>query len=278
MVRASTALLNQTLLEFGLEAGKPLISAALLPPVPLLLMVLLGAWQMRRHRMLGWLLIGSGVAGVWLSSTEALADCLQQRLLGPLHALAAQDIRHLADAKHAGSAIIVLGGGRQEHAAEYGAPNLGPLSLERLRYALWLARRTGLPVGYSGGVGHAQPNGVSEAQAAAHIAADEFGQPLKWTEDRSRDTRENAARSIAMLHSDGISRVVLVTHGWHMRRSLRAFERAAQRVQPPIEVIPAPMGLATHQQRAVLRWLPSGDGFLHTRQALHEYLGLLAGA
>jgi uncharacterized SAM-binding protein YcdF (DUF218 family) len=44
----------------------------------------------------------------------------------------------------------------------------------------------------------------------------------------SRDTRGNAAAQPAFAaEADGITQVVLVTHGWHMRRALRAFDEEA---------------------------------------------------
>ena len=79
------------------------------------------------------------------------------------------------------------------------------------------------PLAFSGGVGWAQQGSTSEARVAAKIAAEEFGRPLRWVEDDSRDTRENAAKTIALLKPAGIQHIVLVTHGYHMRRALRAF-------------------------------------------------------
>lgn len=277
-------MLNDLLSRLGVEGLKPVLGALVLPPVPWLLLVLAGAALLRRLRGLGWLLLLCGVCAIWLGSSEAVSDLLRERMLGRLQALGPAQIAQLTTGQEQGpqsratTAIVVLGGGRERDAPEYDAPNLRPLAVERLRYGLWLARRTGLPVAYSGGVGHAQDDGPSEAQIASRIAAQQFGQPLRWLEDRSRDTRENAQRSIALLRRDGISRIVLVTHGWHMRRSLRAFEQAARAAGADMQIVPAPMGMATHQQRALLRWLPSSDGFVHTREVLREYLGLLAGA
>ena len=102
-------------------------------------------------------------------------------------------------------------------------------SLERLRYGLWLARETGAPVAFSGGVGWALGNTVTtpEAQIAARIAQQEFSRPLKWTEDRSHDTRENAIYSTELLKAQGIRRVLVVTHQRHMPRALKMFHEAA---------------------------------------------------
>ncbi|MDQ6679701.1 MAG: YdcF family protein, partial [Pseudomonadota bacterium] len=94
-------------------------------------------------------------------------------------------------------------------------------------------------------------------------------------EDRSRDTRENAARSISLLRAAGVDHIVLVTHAWHMPRALRAFRQAAG---SGIAIEAAPMGLATNLEVAPLDWLPSSAGFTMTRSVLREWLGLLAGS
>ena len=131
---------------------------------------------------------------------------------------------------------------------------------------------------FSGGTGHAQTAGPAEAQIAAQVAARDFGRPLKWLESDSRDTRENAERSVALLRAAGVTRIVLVTHAWHMPRSLRAFEQAVARSGGGIAVTPAPMALATDDAPPVLRWLPSQRGFEDTRHVLREWLGQKVGA
>lgn len=259
----------------GAAGFKPLLTALLLPPVPLLALLLLGCALRRRHARWGWLLVLTAATGLWLGSTTAVGEWLQRRLLPPPPALQPEALRAAGPGT---SAILVLGGGRESAAPEYGAPNLSRYSLERLRYGVWLSRRSGVPLGYSGGVGHAQRGGISEAEIAARVAASEFGQPLRWTEGASRDTRGNAEHSVALLRQAGVTRIVLVTHGWHMRRSQRAFEQAIERSGGGIELLAAPMGLARDESVAPLPWLPSTQGFADTRHALREALGLLAGS
>lgn len=278
-------MLNDLLLQFGAVGWKPALTALLLPPVPLLLLMLTGAALARRRPAWGWLLLLAGAAGIWLGSTTAMGEWLQRQLLAPHRALSLQDLQQLQQLQPprrstapAAGAIVVLGAGRESYAPEFGTANLPPQAMERLRYGLWLARETGLPVAYSGGTGHAQASGPAEAEVAAQIAARDFARPLKWTEAESRDTRENAERSVALLRGAGVSRIVLVTHGWHMRRSLRAFEQAVARSGGGITLQAAPIGLARDESAGALRWLPSQDGFAETRSALREYLGLLAGA
>ena len=266
------------MLQLGLSSWKPMLTALLLPPVPLLLLMLAGGAVLRRRSVWGWTLLLTGAAGIWASSTAAMGDALQRELLRPARALGEQELQSLRSARRAETAIVVLGGGREIYAPEYGSASLSKLSLQRLRYGLWLARETGLPLAFAGGTGHAQAEGPAEADIAARIAAREFGRPLKWLDTGSRDTRGNAEAAVSLLRAAGITRIVLVTHGWHLRRSQRAFEAAIARSGGGIALLPAPMGLAADESVAPLRWLPSSAGFEDTRNALREYLGLLAGA
>ena len=269
--------MNTFISELGLGAWKPVLTALVLPPVPFLALHLLGALLLWLRRGLGWLLVLLGTAGLWLSACSGIGQALSATLLNPPRAIDAAQIASLAREAKArqDTAIIVLGGGREVFAPEYGTSNLTATSMERLRYGVWLSRATGSPLGFSGGTGYARSAGASEAGIAARIAADEWGRPLRWIENRSRDTRENAQRSAELLAPAGIHRVVLVTHGWHMRRALRAFEQAAA---GRFTVVPAPMGLGPRVERASLMWLPSAEGFTHVRVVLREALGWLAGS
>lgn len=269
--------MNNLFVLLGIESWKPIVSALILPPVPFLLMVLIGARLILPRRGWGWLITLLGVALLWLSACSGSARLLTQFVLHPPPALTADRIAALkADARaHQPTAIVVLGGGMEPYAPEYGAGNLAGPTLERLRYGIWLARQTGLPVAFSGGVGWAQPDATPEARIAGQVAAQDFGHPLQWLDEDSRDTRENAGHSVAMLKRAGITHIVLVTHGWHMPRALRAFEDAAG-VGMRIEA--APMGLAQSNEVAVLRWIPSTAGFQDVRNILHELIGRSAGA
>lgn len=273
--------MNEIFLSLGIESWKPVLSALLLPPVPLLLLTLFGARLMFWRRGLGWLLILLAVLGLWFSACTVAGEWLLKSLLSPPPALAAERLDALRKTMIAGKgsvAIVVLGGGREARSPEYGVASLSPLALERLRYGIWLGRETGAPIMFSGGLGHASEPGTPEAEIAAGIAAREFVRPLRWTEPRARDTRENAQFSTAMLADQGVDQLVLVTHGWHMARALRAFKDAAQHNGAKWEVVPAPMGLAQRVERPVLRWLPSSEGFLLVRAVLREKIGWWLGA
>ena len=266
--------MNSLFTMFGIEAWKPVLTALLLPPVPLLVLMLIGARLILPRRGLGWLVIIASVVLMWLSACSGTARLLSQAALHPPPPLTLDRTRELRATKTP-TAIIVLGGGLEPFAPEYGVSSLSQVSLERLRYGVWLSRETGLPLGFSGGVGWAQPDSKPEAQIAAQIAATEFGRPLKWVEDNSRDTRENALRTFALLRPQGIRHIVLVTSGSHMPRALRDFEAAAA---GSVRIEAAPMGLARGTETAALTWMPTSKGITDVREILREVLGRLAGA
>jgi uncharacterized SAM-binding protein YcdF (DUF218 family) len=274
-------MINAWLAGAGLSGWKGVIGALLLPPLPLVALVLLGAVTLhRRRRALGWALLLLGCFGLYFVATPAAARLLAPMLLHPPRALSTSDLESLrmAAPNPASTAIVVLGAGRRELSPEYGMANLKPATIERLRYGLWLSRQTGWPVGYTGGIGHAQQLGPSEAEIATRIAAGEFRLPLRWAEGRSRDTTENAVLMAPMLHDAGVRRVVLVTHDYHQPRALRAFRGAAARIGWSVEFVAAPVGLHAPGPWEVSDFLPGGGAFLDSWLVLHEALGLLAGA
>jgi len=172
------------------------------------------------------------------------------------------------------TAIVVLGAGRHRLAAEYGTSNLTQQAMVRLRYGVWLARHTGQPLAYAGGVGWGQIGERSEAETASQIVQEDYGTSLRWIESRSRDTRENADLMVPLLDSAGIKRIVLVTHASHMPRAMRAFRDAAGK---SMVIVPAPVSAVTRDDQPVLDWLPSQHGYQLVHTALHEALGLIAG-
>jgi len=254
-----------------------MLTALLLPPVPFLVLVLIGARLLLPRRGLGWLVIVVGVALLWVSACTGAVRALSPLLLQVPAALSFDRVRELRAEAVAKKplAIVILGGGSEAFAPEYGVSSLQARSLERLRYGLWLAAQTGAPIAFSGGTGRGQEGSASEARVAAKIAAEEFGRPIRWIEGESRDTRENASNTMALLKPAGINHIVLVTNGYHMPRALRDFVEAAG---PGVQIEPAPMGLAKNLETPPLDWLPSSSGFRDMRLMLREIAGNAAGA
>ncbi len=261
----------------GLGALKPLLAALVLPPVPFIALALAGAGLTRARPRLARGVVVMACIGLWLSSCIGVARLIETHWLDEPAPLDATDRGNLkARAATGAVAIVVLGGGLDEKAPEYGSANLGKDAYERLRYAVWLSRETGIPILASGGRGWLATSSTdpAEAERTAEIARNEMGTPLRWTETASRDTHENAVNSVAMLQAAGIREIVLVTQGWHMPRALHEF-RAAAVASRQIHVTPATMGQAYPSVSPPFRWMPSDAGFQRTRLACHEVLGAL---
>lgn len=184
-----------------------LVKALVLPPgLFLLLLALSLKW---RWRWPLWLSLGL----LYLLSTPFVAGTLALGLeTNP--ALAEESL-----SKSQTQAILVLGGGRQTQAPEYGADTPGTASMERLRYAARLARRTGLPLMVSGGSPFREEK-VSEAELGRQVLEEDFGLKEVLVEAESPDTRANIRLSAERLKDLGYTRVLLVTHAWHLPRAL----------------------------------------------------------
>lgn len=262
-----------TVMHLDYSGFKTLLLAVALPPAPFLLLAAWGGWRLhRRGRAGGWLL-AVALAGIWLSGTEAAAELLIRASGRPpmLTPEAAQALRG-----QPGGAVLVLGGGVRQLAPEYGAGAPSPITSERLAYGVWLARRTGWPLGFSGGIGWtATELKQAESVTVGRVAAQDYGLPLRWAEGSSRDTRENAIHTLPLLAADGVKQVILVTHDMHMRRALRAFEGEAARLG--IRLLPAPVGVREDGMGSFDDWCPSVTGFARVRYVVYETLAWWAG-
>ena len=235
-----------------------LTSAFLLPPLSLLLLAGLGLFYCppgvaRR-------LIGASFALLWLASTPYIAE-------GALHQLEAQTAA-LKEHPQEAAAIVILGGGSYFHAPEYaGQDTVSRETLVRLRYGARLQRTFKLPVLVTGG--KPSGNGTSEAQQMRAVLEQDFEVPVRWTEDASDNTLENARNSYRILQSAGIGKIYLVTHAWHMARSAAVFRRAG------FEVIEAPTAFTTRYRTDLLAFVPRAESLLDSKIFVHETIGLL---
>jgi uncharacterized SAM-binding protein YcdF (DUF218 family) len=237
------------------------IKTLILPPGGLIL--LLAAAFLLVRGTLGRIILFTATAILTLMSLPVVAVLL----IAPLEPYPALDTR--VPLPPDVGAILVLSAGVESEAPEYQADTVDPLSLERIRYAAWLHRATGLPIYVSGGM--AMPDGPVVGEVMARVLREEFGVPVAGVESHSRTTWENAADSKPLLDAAGIGRVVLVTSAWHLPRAVEACERAGIRVIPAPTGILAPPGWMEHLD--IGDWLPSARAFYHSYFAIHEYLG-----
>jgi uncharacterized SAM-binding protein YcdF (DUF218 family) len=232
-----------------------LLAAWLLPPLAPLLPILAGLWLVRTRPRLGRGLIGFGTGALLLLSTPIVGQALNSAVEPSYE----DPLLHQADV------IVVLGGGSYAGAPEYGGDTVSNTTLERLRYAAYLHKRSGKPLLVSGG----NPRGTStsEADQMRAVLETEWGIPVAWQESTSNNTLENARNSFALLDRAGIRRVYLVTQAWHMRRARRAFEQAG------FAVIPAATLYTTAGDSRLVDFLPSADGLCLSTRVAYEILG-----
>jgi len=239
------------------------LTALFLPPGLNLTLALLGGLVLRRWRRLGTGLLVLAFVSLYALSMPVVGGALLAGL-ETYPPLSDQDLR-----RRDVGAIVVLAGGRYSNAPEYGGDDtVSGSTLKRVRYGARLYRQTSLPLLLTGG----SPLGedLSLAFLMKEALVDDFRVPVVWTEESSRNTRENAEYTRALLEKDGIRRFYLVTHAWHMPRAMAAFQALG------LEPIPAPTVFSSTSsagQGLFLGWLPDVNALYQSRMALHEYLG-----
>lgn len=168
-------------------------------------------------------------------------------------------------ADHPPQAIIVLGGEVIRAHQERLGIRPGLLTLDRLRTGAALHRRTGLPILVTGG--RTQPNTPAVGLVMAQSLEDDFQAPARWVESKSVDTWENARLSADILRAEGITSVYVVTHAWHMRRAVLAFQGTG------LTVTAAPTSLDDPLGPELSDFLPRAAGWQTGYFAVHEWIG-----
>jgi len=105
----------------------------------------------------------------------------------------------------------------------------------------------------------------------------DFGVPVRWREDRSRNTYENAALSAEILRRAGVPSALLVVQSWEMARALWSFRAVGYPVIPaaPLQLTP---GEQANERAAppltVSSFFPQVPALLVSYNTLHELIGL----
>lgn len=235
---------------------KSLLLTLLLPPVNLVFVILAGLVLLHMvPRLARWL--------ITVATLLLLVLAMPAVSGGMLRALEV----HLPMTPPAGKppgAIVILGAEATRIDGPPPGETVGRLTLERLRAGAALQRKTQLPILVSGGdLGEGAP---SLALLMRDSLTQDFQVPVRWTEDRSRDTWQNAEYSAAILHANGIDSIYLVTHSWHERRALMAFAGTG------ITVTAAPTPL-DRPATPPLDFMPRVSAWETSYFALHEWIG-----
>jgi uncharacterized SAM-binding protein YcdF (DUF218 family) len=240
------------------------VKELLLPCSSLLFLSFIGLLRLLRHKKMGLTLLLSSLLGLFVLSMPMVSNYLA----GLLETTSQLKLTPLVQKKY--QAIVVIGSGLRKNSYEYGdAVTVNGRTLERLRYAATLGRKTGLPILVSGGQVFKQ-NEPSESVLMAEVLEKEFNIPVRWQESRSRNTAENALYSRALLQTFNIDRIILVTHAFHMPRALTEFKKVG------FDVEPAPTGyFSTEEALSLFGFIPSAQALTVSTFVFHEHLGLL---
>ena len=234
--------------------------AILADPVLLTIIALLaGLCVITVSKRVGVLISVFGVVFLYLLAIPLVS----QQLLGGL-SFELQDITDPEAAQP--DAIVILGGDIRHRSPEFDGDTVGRLSLERIRYAAHVYRQTGLPILTTGGeIGGSEK---SVALVMADALRDDFQVRVRWIEENSHNTFENAKLSAEILRAEGIDAVYLVTHSWHMPRALEAFQQVG------VKAIPRPTG-SVERKSPVGRYdfVPNSGALRNSAFALHEWIG-----
>ena len=233
------------------------VAAFVEPPGVFVVLLAVAALLIRRRPGLARALCVLCIAGLLVLSSSIVASTLLDSLSHYPPATPA--------ALRQAQAIVILGGGAQRNLLDYGGGTVKSFALERLRYGALLARQTCLPVLVTdGGPKDDVPGAAYMVQALA-----DWGVEPRWVESRARTTYDNARYSRDLLAPEGITRVALVTHGWHLPRAVAVFEHAGLQVVPAPTLVPAPWKTGSD----LPGWLPDGLAFSRSMLAVHEYVG-----
>lgn len=240
-----------------------IVNAFVTPPGLFLFVAAAGflSLQTKTNRRFGLTLMVFAWVGLGLSSLPVVASALARQW---------ESYPALSNPLPKGpQAIVVLAAGRWRKAPEYGhRDTVGADTLVRLRYGAHLFKKTRLPILVSGG---APLGGVPAAVLMRRTLNQDFRVPVKWVEDRSRTTSQNAKRSAQILAPLGVRRIFLVTQAWHMRRAVLLFRQAG------FVVTPAPTDFVRRSRRdlTLLAYLPSAHAIALSATIFHEAVGVL---
>lgn len=231
-------------------------------PLTMVFVALLLFARTRQREKPAWRWFWAAVLLLWFCSAPWGADLLMRPLERPY---LAQPSPAQADV------ILVLGGSVDLTNCSTGLVSYAE-GADRFFQSVKLARR--LPQAvliFAGGTIDMFGRGSTEA-SVLKAEAEQFGiAPERIrTDDRSRNTHENAVEAKRILETTGGSRVVVVTSAFHMRRALACLRKVGIEAQPYAVDFRGHHGVANR-----FGLFPQASVLDESTSAVREYFGLL---
>ena len=237
----------------------------LFPPAITLMLMLLGLVAIKKHRNRTGLYLSVVARTIlYIASIPATARITASYL----ERYPALDTGNCG-AEIKAQAIVVLGYTRDEEGREFGGPVSSGDQMERLRYAAYLHKCHQLPVVVVGG--DALETGIKQADLMKHTLEHYFSVPVMAADGRSKHTWDNASYASDILKERDIRRILLVTHAWHMQRSMALFESMGFDPQAASTAYTS----FNKASRGLAAWIPSAGALLTNKRFAHEIVGLL---
>ena len=238
---------------------KKIITFSILPPGIFIVLLLLGAIFLKKRLKL---LVVSLAILLYVFSIEPTKDLFLLPLENtfappPVNTVKIYD------------AYVVLGGGVYDNAPDIDGKGIpGEDALGRIVCAFRLFRLFKKPIIFSGGnIGER----IAESEAAKRLLLS-LGVNGSYIlpEGRSKDTFENAKYVKELAGQHKITKIVLITNAYHMKRSKMLFDKHFK------EVLPFPTGYKTSRIKYdVFSYLPNACNMAIISIAIKEYLGII---
>ena len=232
---------------------------------PLGLAIILGVVALIRGRHLGRAALTLALAILWVASMPVSSNWLLSQLEAQYPPVSIETLPH-ADV------AIVLGGAIGQPLPPRITPELSDAADRVLHAArLYRAGKTDRIL-VSGGNLPWMMGVKPESQLVADLLI-EFGVPLDgiFQDKASRNTRENALNSAAIMQARGWRTALLVTSGAHMPRAIAAFRKVG------LDPVPASTDVQVVYPiyGTVFDFLPDAGALAATTDAMKELIGLL---
>ncbi len=238
---------------------KKIITYAVLPPGVFIILLLIGAIFLKKRQK---------------KFLISIAIFLYMLSIGPTKDLFLMPLENAykipsVSAANSYEAYVVLGGGVYDEVPDIDGEGFpGEDGLTRIICAFRLFQLYKKPIIYSGGnIGDRKP----EAEVAKRLLLS-LGIDKQYilSEGMSMDTFENAKYVKKLAEQHNITKIVLITNAYHMKRSKMLFDKHFK------EILPFPAGYKTSKTKYdIYSYMPNAANLFAISIAIKEYLGIV---
>lgn len=213
-----------------------------------------------KKRKIGIINIATGLC-FWVLSTTPFSNYLIENL----------ESEFLLPQTVTGDVIVLLGGGIIDGVPDFSGEGVPTNEmLARIVTAVRLQKKLNIPIIITGG--KVYENASAEAPIVRRFLIDLGIEDTKLiSEEKSRDTYENAAYTKRICEEYNFKQPILITSAYHMKRAVASFKK----VGIDVTSYSANFYAFGHADYSFYSFLPQSGSLLMTASAIHEYLGIL---